>query len=272
VSFTRCLRVFALLTITTVSPVSLHAQSTLSLPGAPSVPSTEAQPAPAPEGPPPLWLVSAGAGLAVTGGNTDTSTINVAYEVKRDGGLPLVYRSAGVYLRGKTDDELTVDRALLDNRVERKLTERVSAFGQFGYLRDRFKEIDYLLSPGGGITYAFVKNSRVELNGDGGAGVIFEKNTGFDLETSGSVLAAQRFLFNFSDTASVTQSIAALWKMDDFEDSLYAFSVGVVSSLTANSQVKVELLDTFKNRPVSEDVEKNDISLLVSLVYKFRRQ
>jgi putative salt-induced outer membrane protein YdiY len=225
-----------------------------------------------PVGPPPLWLVSAGVGLAVTGGNTDTSTLNLAYELKHDGGQPLVYRSTGLYLRGKTEDELTVDRALLDNRVDRSLTERLSAFGQFGYQRDRFKEIDYLLSPGGGLSYAFVKNARMELGGDGGVGVIFEKDTGLDLETSAAILGGQRFQYNLSDRARVTQAVSAIWKMDDFDDSLYNFTIGVISSLTTNSQVKVELLDTYKNLPPSADVEKNDISLLVSLVYKLTRQ
>ena len=78
----------------------------------------------------------------------------------------VVYRATGLYLRGKTDEVLSVDKALLDNRVERRFTERFSTFGQFGYLRDRLKEIDYLLSPGGGVSYAFVKNDRVELSAD----------------------------------------------------------------------------------------------------------
>lgn len=264
------LRLQALLfVVCTLAPAVAAAQ--VQLPGAPKIP--EAQPAapPAAPAPPPLWLVSGGAGLAITGGNKDTSTLNLAYEVKRDGGQRIVYRSAGLYLRGKTDDELTVDRALLDNRVDRLLTERLSAFGQLGYLRDRFKEIDYLLSPGGGLSYAFIKNPRMELSGDGGIGMIFEKNTGFDLDKSGSVIGGQRFQLNLSDTARVTQGIAALWKMDDFDDALYTFTVGLASSLTSNSQVKIEILDTFKNKPLGDELKKNDVSLIVSLVYKLTR-
>ena len=41
-----------------------------------------AQPA-APPPPPPGWAGSAGAGLALTSGNSDTSTVNAAYELKR---------------------------------------------------------------------------------------------------------------------------------------------------------------------------------------------
>lgn len=263
-------RRLALLFVASILVPSIAAAQ-VELPGAPKIPAAQAAAPAAAPAPPPLWLVSGGAGLALTGGNKDTSTLNLAYEVKRDGGLPVIWRSAGLYLRGKTDDELTIDRALLDNRVDRLLTQRLSAFGQFGYLRDRFKEIDYLLSPGGGLSYAFIKNARMELSGDGGIGVIFEKNTGFDLDKSGSVIGGQRFQFNLSDTARITQGVAALWKMDDFEDSLYTFTLGLASSLTTNSQVKIEILDTFKNKPLSEELKKNDVSLIVSLVYKFTR-
>jgi len=268
-SFVR--RVALILPLMTIVAAS-HASAQLSLPTAGNVPTTQTPPpAPAPDGPPPLWFVSAGAGLAVTGGNTDTSQINLTYEVKRDGGQDVVYRSAGLYLRGETDSELTVDRTLLDNRVDRRLTERLSAFGQFGYLRDRFKEIDYLMSPGAGLSYAFVKNSRFELFGDGGAGVIIEKNRGFDRETDGSVLAGERLAYTLSDSARITQAVNALWKMDDFDDALYTFTLGVSSALTTNSQVKVELLDQYKNKPENELLKKNDVSLIVSFVYKLTR-
>ena len=47
-------------------------------------PLAAAQPAAPP--PPPGWAGSAGAGLALTSGNSDTSTVNAAYELKRDTG------------------------------------------------------------------------------------------------------------------------------------------------------------------------------------------
>src|SRR5918993_4442470 len=89
-----------------------------------------------PPPPPPGWTGSAGAGLAMTSGNSDTSSVNAAYDVKRDAGGPIVIRSAGLFLYGKSQDVLTSDRLSLDGRVERKLTERTSVFGNMQYLRD----------------------------------------------------------------------------------------------------------------------------------------
>ena len=57
--------------------------------------------------------------------------------------------------------------------------------------------------------------------------------------------------------------------MDDFDDALYTFGIGLAASITAATQLKVEFLDTYKARPPLASVKKNDIAVLVSFVYKF---
>ena len=96
---------------------------------------------------------SAGAGLALTSGNSDTSTVNAAYELKRDTGGNIVFNSNGLLVYGKSQGELTNDRLTLDwLALERKLSTRTSLFGQTQYLRDSFKAIDYLVSPTVGLS------------------------------------------------------------------------------------------------------------------------
>ena len=146
-----------------------------------------------PAPPPPGWAGSASAGLALTQGNSDTSTINAAYELKHDAGGPLVFKSAGLLVWGKAEGELTSDRLALSGRLERRLTERTALFGQTQYLRDSFKAIDYLVSPTAGLTQILFKNDRTELNVDGAVGIVWEKNTDLDLQTDGAVTAGQQF-------------------------------------------------------------------------------
>ena len=225
--------------------------------------------APAPPPPPPGWTGSASAGLALTQGNSDTSTVNLAYEVKRDTGSKLLFKSSGLFLRGESEGELTTNRMAIGGRVDRKLSERTSLFGQTQFLRDSFKAIDYLVSPTAGISRLLVKKDRTELGVDAGLGVVWEKNPGLDVKASGAVSASETVTHKLTKTAEFTQKVAALWKMDDFDDSLYAFTVGLAASVTTATQLKVELLDTFKNKPPSADIVKNDIAVLVSFVYKF---
>ena len=223
-------------------------------------------PAPAP---PPGWIGSAGAGLALTSGNNDTSTVNAAYELKRDTGGDIVLRSNGLLVWGKTEGALTNDRLSLDGRVERKLSERTSIFGATQYLRDTFKSIDYLVSPTVGVSRLLIKDDRTELGVDGGVGVVWEQNPGLELQTDGAVAAGQQFTRKLTATTELKEKIAALWKMDDFEDALYTFGIGVAASITAGTQMKVEFLDTYKAKPPLPGVQKNDIAVLVSFIYKF---
>lgn len=219
--------------------------------------------------PPPGWAGSASAGLAMTSGNSDTSTVNAAYDIKRDTGGPYLLKSTLLLLYGRAEDVLTSDRLSLDGRVERKLSDRTSVFGQTQYLRDAFKSIDYLVSPTVGLNRLLVKNDRTELNADAGVGAVWEQNPGLELQTDGAVSAGEKFTHKITTTTEFTQKIAALWKMDDFGDALYTFGAGLAASITAATQMKIEFLDTYKSRPPLPGVQKNDIATLVSFVYKF---
>lgn len=219
--------------------------------------------------PPPGWAGSAGAGLAMTAGNSDTSTVNAAYDLKRDTGGPFLFKSTGLLLYGKSEDVLTSDRLSLDGRVERKISDRTSVFGQTQYLRDAFKSIDYLISPTFGLNRVLLKNDRTELNADAGVGAVWEQNPGLELQTDGAVSAGEKFTHKITATTELTQKAAALWKMDAFGDALYTFGAGLAASITAATQLKIEFLDTYKARPPLPGVQKNDIATLVSFVYKF---
>jgi putative salt-induced outer membrane protein YdiY len=222
-----------------------------------------------PPPPPPGWVGSASAGLALTQGNSDTSTVNAAYELKRDTGGSLVFKSNGLLVRGEAEETLTSDRLSLDGRLERRLSTRTSLFGATQYLRDSFKAIDYLVSPTVGVSQLLVKDDRTELGVDVGVGVVWEKNPDLEAQTDGAVTAGQQFTRKLTATTELKEKAAALWKMDDFDDALYTFGVGLAASITAATQLKVEFLDTYKARPPLASVEKNDIAVLVSFVYKF---
>jgi putative salt-induced outer membrane protein YdiY len=244
-------------------PIPVLMLLTLHVFAAPAVAQTD------PPQPPPGWAGSASAGYAMTAGNNDTSTINAAYDLKRDTGGPYLFKSTALLLYGKSEDVTTSDRLSLDGRLERRLNARTSIFGQAQYLRDEFKQIDYLVSPTVGINRILARNDRAELSADGGVGAVWEKNPGLELQTDGAVAAGQKFTYKLTATTELTQKVTALWKMDDFGDALYVFGAGVAASVTAGTQIKIEFLDTYKAKPPSDDVQKNDIATLVSFVYKF---
>jgi len=218
---------------------------------------------------PPVWTGSAGFGLSLNRGNTDTTNINLSVEATRDPKQKDIWKLRALYMRGETNGEASADQLLAQARYERNLNTRVFLFGELPYLRDRFKRIDYLIAPSGGIGYRVVATERSTLAASAGLGVKWEKNPGFDVETSAVVTSGDDFEFKLSPTSTITQSFKALWNADDWGDALYTFSAGVGAALTSRSQLKFTVLDAYSTEPPTADVKKNDVAVLAAVVYKF---
>ena len=228
-----------------------------------------AQPPPAQTpAPPKIWTVTVSAGLALTSGNTDTSSVNAAYDVVYNPQTKNVVKSDGLFLRSATEDELSAHRTSLNIRDEYSLTPRFFVFGQNQYLKDEFKDIEYLLAPTAGVGYRIFDTAATKLTVDGSAGVVWEKNPGFDVDTSGALAFGEKLTQTLTATTTLTQAVAGLWKTSDFADALYTAGIGVAVAISTHTQLKVEILDTYKNRPPLPTIQKNDVAVLMAFVYK----
>ncbi len=231
-------------------------------------PTASAQNAPA-AAPASGWTASIAAGLALTGGNTSTVTTNLSFAVESDKTKRNVVKLDGLNIRSSRDGEAIVDRSSLQVQDDYALTSRVYAFGRLQYLSDQFKSIDYLISPTGGLGYRFINTMVSTIAAEAAVGGVTEKNPGRDAQSAGALTAGEKAMHKISDTATVTQSLSSLWKTSDFEDVLVTFQAGLATDITPRAQLKVDFLDTFKNKPPTADVKQNDTAFLMSFVFKF---
>ena len=67
--------------------------------------------------------------------------------------------------------------------------------------------------------------------------------------------------------AALSQSFAALYKTNNFDDALYTVGASLAASVTAPTQLKEEVLDTYKTL-VTAGIEKNDVALIFGMVFK----
>ena len=230
------------------------------LSGAPAWAQTPAEPK--------IWTVAASAGLALTHGNKDSSTVNAAYDLAYDPQTRNVVKSDALLIRGKTEGELTASRLGVNVRDEYKLHDGLFVFGQNQYLKDEFKNIDYLLAPTGGVGMRVFDTMQTKLTVDAGAGGVWEKNPGLDVRSSGAVVAGEKLIQTLTATTTLTQSVTALWKTKDWDDSLYTFGVGIAATISMRTPLKVELLDTYKSLPPLPTIQPNDVAVLMAIVYK----
>jgi len=216
---------------------------------------------------PKIWTINASAGLALTHGNKDTSTVNAAYDLTYDPQTRNIVKSDALMIRGKTEGELNANRVGVNVRDEYKLHDGFFVFGQNQYLKDEFKNIDYLIAPAGGVGYKIFDTMQTKLTVDGGVGAVWEKNPDSDVRSSGAVTAGEKLQQQLTATTIVTQSVTALWKTKNWDDSLYLFGAGIAATISTRTQLKFEVLDTFKNLP-PPTIQKNDVALLMAIVYK----
>jgi putative salt-induced outer membrane protein len=225
--------------------------------------------APAATGPPPTWTGSAGVGIALTSGNSDTMNYNLGFDVTRTPKARNVMKWTGLYLRGDQNDVVVVNRTSLAFRDEFTYSGRTFFFGQIDYFRDTFKLIDYLVAPTAGVGYKIVDTDPAKFSVDGGAGSISEKNPGLDVRTSAALTASEKLQLQLTPTALFKHAITGLWKADDLEDGLYTFSIGLATQISPRVLLSVDLLDSFKNKPPTVATKKNDVALVTAITAKF---
>jgi putative salt-induced outer membrane protein YdiY len=226
-------------------------------------------PCPCPEPPPPPLQGSLSAGLSITSGNTDTSAFNLAFNLVYDPKTHGVFKADAFYLRSTTNGDATTDKAAASLRYEYALTDRIYAFAQGGYQRDKFKNVVYLFTPMAGGGYYVVKQKNLELSADVSVGGAFEKDSGYDPSNSGAFSVSQGFLWKISPLATFTEKASGLWKTSDVSDAFYHFEMSLAASITKASELKIMYLVDTKNRPNPDTLKKTDTALIAAFVYKF---
>ncbi len=219
--------------------------------------------------PPKAWTGNFGAGLALTSGNTDTKTYNLSFGIVHDPKTRNVLRFNGLYLRGEKDGASIVDRTTVNIRDEFNLSTRVFVFGQNDYVRDTFKQIIYLESPTAGLGYKLIATDAAQLAIDSALGGVWEKDAGKAVTANGALNSGERLTWKASPTATITENASGLWKLNAFSDALYNVGLGLSASITTNSELKFEVLDSYKTRPPTTGLKKNDVAVVTTFVVKF---
>ncbi len=221
------------------------------------------------DAPPPGWHGSVGAGLSISSGNSDAKSYNLTFDLKHDPKTKNVLKLGALYLRSDANGTTTGDKLSAFVRDEYTFSERVFAFGEVTFLRDKVALLDSLVAPGAGIGYKLVKTETTTLDVSAGFGAAFEKYANRDSTSSGAILASEALAWKVSPSVSVTQKATGLWKTKDTADAYYHFEVGVASSVSKLLELKLSWLLDHKTRPAVASLEKTDTSFLAAVVAKF---
>ena len=218
---------------------------------------------------PPALTGNVSFGLGLTSGNRDTMNVNGGYEFKYTPSPRNVVKSSGLFLYGETEGVPSNEQYGLNVRDEFTPNSRFFLYGEFRYLHDRFKGVDYLLSPTAGVGYKIVDGRRATLFVSGGAGGAWESDYSSRFRRSGAVTVDEKLTIRLTRTASVGQSLYALWNIVDARDALYVFRANVSAALASRMQLKFEVADTYKTKLPPTTRQNNDVAVIASVVYRF---
>jgi putative salt-induced outer membrane protein YdiY len=79
---------------------------------------------------------------------------------------------------------------------------------------------------------------------------------------------AERFEHKFSARARLWQTVEVLPQVDQFDNYLVNFEIGMEAALSKSFSLKTVLDDNFANRPAANRL-KNDAKIVAGISYKF---
>ena len=103
---------------------------------------------------------------------------------------------------------------------------------------------------------------------DVGLGVVGEKRRQVDVISWFCTTATERLAHKLTSTSTIAQSFTGVWKARDFGNSLYTVGAAITSAVSTRTEIKLEVLDTFRNATPSPSVKKNDVALIGAFVFK----
>lgn len=224
-------------------------------------------PAPAPPPPPPAVEGSGEFSFVNTSGNSDSTSIGVRGEVlMRPDAWLLRTRAAFVRLESETGLEAQSFTFLF--RGERSVSPRLSLFGQYDYLRDRFAGLEHKNVVSGGVSFRAFESPRQTLILDAGFGVSNEQRLGADDATAAVLLAGAGYKLKISSTTDFTEDIRYEQSLAEGDEWRLDNAVAVVTRINSIFSLKVSNVIRYSNAPV-EGFETTDTITSVALVAKF---
>ncbi len=204
-------------------------------------------------------------GLTLTDGNSDTMMGNISLLSTRNRDEHNL-RLGLDYTYGEDQDEKTTDNAKAVAEYRYLLSERAYAFGTLSVLYDDIADIDYRAVLAAGPGYYLMKDENVTLGVEAGPAYIHEKVGGEENDDL-ALRVGQRYDRTLSATAKCWQALEYLPVVDDFEDYLMNFEIGVEAAINSSASIRLVVKNAYDSTP-AEDREKSDTTVIGALAYQ----
>jgi putative salt-induced outer membrane protein len=220
--------------------------------------------------PPPRQKGTAELAFVGTTGNTSTSTLSAGAEhiIRPEGWL---VRNRVSFIRGRVNGVVTAQSFLYAVRVEREMTERLSAIGDYGYFRDEPAGVSSRNAVTGGLAFKIATGPTHTFTVDGGLGYLNEQRVAGAEVSSAAYTGGALYKLKLSDTADLTDEMRLHGTFDDADDWRGAHTIALTARLTTLLSLSVSNVVRYANFP-PPGFKRTDTTTAVALVASFKRQ
>ncbi len=181
------------------------------------------------------WSYTAGAAVSGSDGNTDKLGLSLQFEAKLEGPQDrlLMYTS---YRYAKDNDIRSEDEQKLGMRYTNFFADRLGWYVREELERDTFEGIDFRSTTAGGLTYRFINQPRLSLEGSAGISYRYESYADPQLDDDGSAGLDFGLVFGwqFADWGRLATTISYVPSIDQFSDYLLTHESGIDIPLGAS--------------------------------------
>jgi putative salt-induced outer membrane protein len=224
---------------------------------------------PPPDEPPPRFEASAQFSLLTTTGNTSNRTLGTGGEVAFRP-RPWVFTARALYAENEADDLLSARSFASLFRASRSLTERLSAYGGYSYLHDRFAGVDARHTIDGGLSYALLARAPQFLDVDAGVGYEHESRVEEESEELAIFTAGALYRWEFSETSRFREDFRFVQAFEEGSNWKIEQSASLTATLTSMFSLKLSNIVRYVHDPVP-GFERTDTITAVALVWSVKR-
>jgi putative salt-induced outer membrane protein len=217
--------------------------------------------------PPPEREGSAEFAFVGTTGNSSTQTIGVGGE--------FIYRPAPwestlkvSYVRNEAEDRLRAQAFVLSLNIQHPIRPRLSGYGRYGYLRDRFAGILDRNAVEAGLVYSWIDQAPHKLTADGGLGYANEQRLAGNNLSTATLGGGAVYTLKLSPNSQLSEDGHFVFSLSNGSDWRYGNGIALTAKVTTLLSLKLSNIIRYVHLPVL-GFKGTDAVTAVALVAKF---
>jgi putative salt-induced outer membrane protein len=233
------------------------------------------------------WVGGIGLGAVVTGGNTETTTVNSYFNITRDL-TDWRHSLASTALYTADDERTTAEKYFLSLKSDYKINDKSYVFANVSYDDDRFSGFDFQATASLGYGRVLIDSDHMDLKVEVGPGYRVSRqyiyltnpdgsnqlgangrpikaNPGAETNREAIARLAENFNWQLSDNAKLIQELTIETGSDNtVTRGLIALETNVIGSIAVRLSYAIKY-----NETVASGAEHMDTETGVSLAYNF---